>query len=493
MSQKLKIMKQDLLYSSVLFLFFFQFLFVANLNGQGEKVGINTTNPQETLDVNGTIRSDTLKSEFTRIVLADSTGTLMLGDLGHELDLRDSAGNQVFGFNANSGFIIIQPPPPPGGPGPVGPAGVQVRSKTDTVVIQIKMDVEEKEIELDAEEVTLPSNVMMAPPGRLGSESGNGGGRCGVDLDPDGDRVRIHADEDTLTVSGAADGEPAGVGVTSSGGLALGGRERGSLRVADGDGHSAGLLCEAEARRVTLTTDLDSLKVESLAPTGLPGMRLSTSGSLELFGDDPMLGTSLGLSIDPSTSVMRFTGGAVELNDNLVVGGPISSSYGAVEVMGNAVVVGNLDVQGELTKGFGAFKIDHPLDPYQKDLVHSFVESPDMMNVYNGNITTDNTGYATVTLPEYFDVLNKDFRYQLTVMGEFAQAIIASEMHNNRFTIQTSKPNIKVSWQVTGIRNDPQARENRIIVEKDKPSELKGKLRYTPKTMVASGNKLNQG
>jgi len=46
-------------------------------------------------------------------------------------------------------------------------------------------------------------------------------------------------------------------------------------------------------------------------------------------------------------------------------------------------------VTGKLTKGSGSFKIDHPLDPANKYLSHSFVESPDMMNVYNGNIITD--------------------------------------------------------------------------------------------------------
>lgn len=481
-------MRQNLLYTGLLFLFFCQFIFVTNLNSQGEKVGINTTNPQETLDVHGTIRSDTLESDYTRIVLADSTGTLMLGPLGHELDLRDSEGNEVFGFNANSGFVVIQPPPPPGGVGPVGPAGVQVKSRTDTVVIQIKMDVEEKEIELDADEVKLPTSVMVAAPGRLGSETPDGGRRCGVDLDPDGDRVRIYSDDDTLTVSGADEGEPAGVGVSSSGALELEGRGNGALRVSDDDGNEAGLDLDSGSRRLTLFTDQDSLEVEGLTPSGQEGIRVSAPGRLELHGDDPLLGTSPGLDIDPVTSTMRFTGGTVVLDGGLDVWGPVSSSSGAVNMLGNVVVSGNLEVAGDLTKAGGAFKIDHPLDPYQKDLIHSFVESPDMMNVYNGNITTNDLGYATVTLPEYFEVLNKNFRYQLTVMGEFAQAIIAREMSANQFIIQTSKPNIKVSWQVTGIRNDAYARENRIVVEKEKPGDLKGKLRYTPKSIVDSGN-----
>jgi trimeric autotransporter adhesin len=91
-----------------------------------------------------------------------------------------------------------------------------------------------------------------------------------------------------------------------------------------------------------------------------------------------------------------------------------------------------------------------------------------MMNVYNGNVATDKHGMATVVLPEYFEALNSDFRYQLTVIGRFAQAIVASEISHNQFTIRTDKPRVKVSWQVTGIRQDAYANAHRIQVEEDK-------------------------
>ncbi|MBN1139554.1 MAG: hypothetical protein JXM73_23460 [Anaerolineae bacterium] len=97
-----------------------------------------------------------------------------------------------------------------------------------------------------------------------------------------------------------------------------------------------------------------------------------------------------------------------------------------------------------------------------------------MMNVYNGNVTTDAEGFATVTLPDYFEALNRDYRYQLTVIGTFAQAIIAQEIEANRFVIQTDQPGVKVSWQVTGVRQDPYAEANRIVVEEDKPPKERG-------------------
>jgi hypothetical protein len=129
---------------------------------------------------------------------------------------------------------------------------------------------------------------------------------------------------------------------------------------------------------------------------------------------------------------------------------------------------GDVDVTGGLSKASGSFKIDHPLDPANKYLYHSFVESPDMMNIYNGNVTSDGSGTAVVSMPAWFDALNTDFRYQLTVIGQFAQAIVAAKMNNGSFTIKTDKPGVEVSWQVTGIRQDAWANAHRIQVEVDK-------------------------
>lgn len=136
---------------------------------------------------------------------------------------------------------------------------------------------------------------------------------------------------------------------------------------------------------------------------------------------------------------------------------------------------GDVDVTGTLTKGGGSFRIDHPLDPANRYLSHSFVESPDMMNVYNGNITTDAQGLAIVELPTWFNALNKDFRYQLTVIGTFAQAMIAEKIAGNRFAIRTSAANVEVSWQITGIRRDAWAEQHRIPVDEEKPAAERGR------------------
>jgi hypothetical protein len=135
---------------------------------------------------------------------------------------------------------------------------------------------------------------------------------------------------------------------------------------------------------------------------------------------------------------------------------------------------GNVHVTGNVSKSGGSFKIDHPLDPEGKYLYHSFVESPDMKNVYDGVVTLDQNGEAWVELPEWFEALNRDFRYQLTCIGGFAPVYIAEEIQNNRFKIAGGKPGMKVSWQVTGIRHDPWAEAHRIPVEEVKPPQEQG-------------------
>ncbi len=135
---------------------------------------------------------------------------------------------------------------------------------------------------------------------------------------------------------------------------------------------------------------------------------------------------------------------------------------------------GDVEITGTLNGGTPQVKIDHPQDPANKYFLHASVESSEMKNMYDGNITTDSQGQATVQLPEWFEVLNADFRYQLTVIGQFAQAIVAREIENNRFEIRTSAPNVKVSWQVTGVRQDAYAKAHPLVVEQQKEARLRG-------------------
>jgi len=142
--------------------------------------------------------------------------------------------------------------------------------------------------------------------------------------------------------------------------------------------------------------------------------------------------------------------------------------------VGNVYVSGTI-TSGTITKGMGSFKIDHPLDPANKYLYHSFVESPDMMNIYDGVAALGAKGSVWVTLPEYFEALNQDFRYQLTSVGKPQPSLyVAREISGNRFKIAGGKAGGKVSWQVTGIRHDAYANAHRIQVEVEKPPQEQG-------------------
>lgn len=136
---------------------------------------------------------------------------------------------------------------------------------------------------------------------------------------------------------------------------------------------------------------------------------------------------------------------------------------------------GDVFVNGDLiATGTKNFMIDHPLDPENKILRHAAIESSEAMNIYNGNVTTDTSGEAIVILPGYFEALNRDFRYQLTTIGQFAQVIVSSKIKNNSFTIKTDKPNVEVSWQVSGIRQDASAKARPMRVEEEKPEKERG-------------------
>jgi hypothetical protein len=135
---------------------------------------------------------------------------------------------------------------------------------------------------------------------------------------------------------------------------------------------------------------------------------------------------------------------------------------------------GDATVAGHLSKGGGSFRIDHPLDPANKYLYHSFVESPDMMNVYNGNVTLGSDGKATVELPDWFEALNRDFRYQLTSIGSLDPTCISRKVSDGSFEIMGS-PQQEVSWQVTGIRQDAWANAHRVPLEVEKKPADRGR------------------
>jgi hypothetical protein len=147
---------------------------------------------------------------------------------------------------------------------------------------------------------------------------------------------------------------------------------------------------------------------------------------------------------------------------------------------------GSVQVAGTLSKSGGGFRIDHPLDSANKYMNHSFVESPEMKNVYDGVAVLDANGEAAVMLPDWFEALNEGFRYQLTPVGAPApQLHIADEIAHAQFRIAGGVPGQRVCWQVTGVRKDPWARAHPVVVEEPKTDDERG--RYLDPELFGQG------
>jgi len=187
-------------------------------------------------------------------------------------------------------------------------------------------------------------------------------------------------------------------------------------------------------------------------------------------------GTGVYASCDGLWGHALIAKGDVRLNGLVEIIGPLNCDGLWVQgPLNQNTVDGGLIVKGRLTKAQGQFKIDHPLDPTNQYLCHSFVESPDMKNIYDGLVLLDDCGEATVELPRWFEPLNQDFRYQLTaVRSPGPNLYIAEEIQGNRFKIAGGQPGMKVSWQVTGIRHDAYAKAHPIVVEEEKPPSERG-------------------
>jgi len=203
-------------------------------------------------------------------------------------------------------------------------------------------------------------------------------------------------------------------------------------------------------------------------------------GGTGVFGESD---TGVGVLGDSNSSdgVLGLTSsgaGVAGVSSNNVGVFGISNGTGVLGWGGSqaGLFIGNVQITGNLSKAGGGFEIDHPLDPANKYLRHSFVESPEMKNVYDGIAVCDAKGEAVVKLPAWLESLNGDFRYQLTAIGKAAPNLfIASPIKGNRFKIGGGSSKLKVSWQVTGVRRDAWAKANRLVAEAKKTGAHRGR------------------
>lgn len=212
------------------------------------------------------------------------------------------------------------------------------------------------------------------------------------------------------------------------------------------------------------------------------GLMIGTSGILD--GGNPGYGIFGVADLSHSTAYAGYFQGRAKVTDNLAVGnglyvyGDITNKSGSLYIDGWGTIAANLVVYGSVSKASGTFTIDHPSDPENKILNHSFVESPDMKNVYDGRGEIDAKGSAQVKLPSYFSDLNENFCYQLTMLGGSATAPLRiqheiNELKLNEFTV-SGDPGQKFCWQVTGSRKDAYAKMHPVVVEVEKNAEEKG-------------------
>ncbi|MDX1420576.1 MAG: hypothetical protein R3181_11465 [Rubricoccaceae bacterium] len=219
----------------------------------------------------------------------------------------------------------------------------------------------------------------------------------------------------------------------------------------------------------------DGIGVYGLS-SGLAGTGVYGEGSTGVYGEsDGSIGVGVqGEHLSTGAQGSLGSGGGVITAGVFGTVDPGTNRYAGF-FDGDVSVTGRLDVNGDLNvSGTKNFRIDHPLDPANRYLFHFAVESSEVLNVYSGNVTTDAEGFSTVPLPDWFEAVNTDLRYQLTVLGTFAQAIVAEEVQDGRFVIQTDRPGVRVSWQVTGVRSDPGLLASPPAVESYKPAEARG-------------------
>lgn len=137
---------------------------------------------------------------------------------------------------------------------------------------------------------------------------------------------------------------------------------------------------------------------------------------------------------------------------------------------------GDMNIKGQYLSTLKTTHVDHPLDPSGKFLNHFSVDSPEVLNIYSGNVVLDDKGEAVVELPEYFEAYNSDYRYHLTCVGGYAPVYVAEEIQDGHFRIGGGKSGLKVSWEVTGVRKDPSIKADSTCVEEAKQGDEKGRF-----------------
>jgi hypothetical protein len=278
--------------------------------------------------------------------------------------------------------------------------------------------------------------------------------------------VGVLGSSDVVGVQGPSPTNGLGVYGSSDSGLGVWGLSNNSAGVLGSSGIHAGVRGEGVEGEGMVGTSFVSNGVTALSWTATGAEGTSIIG----YGVTGYNYGSVDREDPPGAGVLGSSN-----QDPGVVG--YSARSWAGEFLGNVRIHGSLSLGGAIVHAAAGmhFRIDHPTDPANKYLNHSSVASPEMKNVYDGVVELDEAGAARVELPEWLGELNEDFRYQLTPIGASAPGLyVAEEIADNLFEIAGGEPDMKVSWQITGIRQDRWAAD-RFKVEEQKASEERGR------------------
>ncbi len=144
-------------------------------------------------------------------------------------------------------------------------------------------------------------------------------------------------------------------------------------------------------------------------------------------------------------------------------------------------------INGSLSKASGTFEIDHPLDPFNKNLRHGFVESTEFLNIYRGMVDLEggrmhvDIDAAFGMTPGTFAALNADVMVS-SLQNQYGsdRVWVEGPADSGQFTIicENDQSTATIAWMVTGRRNDAFVRsdldpntdsDGRFVPEFEKP------------------------
>ena len=471
-------------------------------SASAQNVGIGTPTPLEKLHIIGNVRSSTLAGVGNRLVLADPNGTLITlsGSTGPGWlttgNTGTTAGTNFIGTLDNNDFSVKT------AGAAITNERIRVLRTGEVIVNNISVGANIGDVfSAYASNTTNGTNTNNFNVGTFAVNGYTAGTGIGVYGECNGTGIGVLGNTAGQAGAYGQTNSATGFGVqatnlnASGTGLIASGNNLGGIYLVAGSGSSfrasrfgslgfSTVSTNAISGAGVLGTNNKAIIISFLGGAGVTGVDSSAFGSGVIGASYAAIGEgvlgigsgnngtgvfgSAGLGTAPWGVVGAIPNTATGTNSLAVFGDNQTSGSNAVGVLGQEIAAPNgatryaVFANGDMAaSGTKPFVIDHPLDPANKFLKHFALESPEVLNLYRGNVTLDNNGEAVVTLPDYFESINNtNYSYNLTPIGQQANLYIKSEIANKQFAIAGGVPGMKVSWMVTSERNDPFLQQN---------------------------------